>query len=431
MIRRLRVRMYRVGFGDCFLLSFDGDEGPRHVLIDCGSITENDQRLAQVVADIVAECTPPGGGAPRLELVVGTHRHRDHVKGFKNPAWANVEVGEVWMPWTEDPGDAAARDLLQRQSGFALALAATLSPAAASLDDDPLSGLGPGANPTAAETVQAAARNALSNEAAMTTLHRGFAGRPPRRFLPTKDTVCEARSLPNLAGLKIHVLGPPRSEAAMASMRPPEGESYLARRARAGAGPGSQAEAFGMREKDPEGAFRASWRIAPEVFKHEDTSTFGPDDEGKVRDMAEEPDADLAAAIDRAVNNTSLVLAFEVADQWLLFPGDAQWGSWDAALRDPASRRVLEQTTVYKIGHHGSENATPRELVDKVMPPSVVALLSTCAVAQWPMIPRQPLLDAMTERQATIVRSDAPAAPAGAAFRATALYTEWTVDLPA
>ena len=51
MIRKLRVRMYRVGFGDCFLLTFDGDEGPKHVLIDCGSITEDKTHVGKVVAD--------------------------------------------------------------------------------------------------------------------------------------------------------------------------------------------------------------------------------------------------------------------------------------------------------------------------------------------------------------------------------------------
>src|SRR5262245_34623918 len=30
------VRMYRIGHGDCFLIAFDGDTRPVHVLIDCG-----------------------------------------------------------------------------------------------------------------------------------------------------------------------------------------------------------------------------------------------------------------------------------------------------------------------------------------------------------------------------------------------------------
>ena len=49
------------------------------------------------------------------------------------------------------------------------------------------------------------ALNALTNEAAMTTLHRGFAGRPPCHFLPIKDKDCEARSVASLPGVTIQV----------------------------------------------------------------------------------------------------------------------------------------------------------------------------------------------------------------------------------
>ena len=32
----IRIRMYRVGFGDCFLLSFPTNSGHAHILVDCG-----------------------------------------------------------------------------------------------------------------------------------------------------------------------------------------------------------------------------------------------------------------------------------------------------------------------------------------------------------------------------------------------------------
>src|SRR6185437_8008044 len=35
-----------------------------------------------------------------------------------------------------------------------------------------------------------------------------------------------------------------------------------------------------------------------------------------------------AVSLDRAINGTSLVLVFEFGDARLLFPGDAQWGTW-------------------------------------------------------------------------------------------------------
>ena len=32
----IRIRMYRVGFGDCFLVSFPVQNAYEHVLVDCG-----------------------------------------------------------------------------------------------------------------------------------------------------------------------------------------------------------------------------------------------------------------------------------------------------------------------------------------------------------------------------------------------------------
>jgi hypothetical protein len=70
--------------------------------------------------------------------------------------------------------------------------------------------------------------------------------------------------------------------------------------------------------------------------------------------------------VDNALNNTSVIMLFEIGEQKLLFPGDAQIENWQYALKkakqNPALRRLLEETTVYKVGHHGSRNANPRSL---------------------------------------------------------------------
>jgi hypothetical protein len=68
--------------------------------------------------------------------------------------------------------------------------------------------------------------------------------------------------------------------------------------------------------------------------------------------------AELALQLDSYTNNTSLVLAFEVpgSKDVLLFVGDAQignWLSWSGSSTD-----LLSRTIFYKVGHHGSHNAT-------------------------------------------------------------------------
>ena len=66
--------------------------------------------------------------------------------------------------------------------------------------------------------------------------------------------------------------------------------------------------------------------------------------------------------LDRAMNNTSVILLIEAGRQKLLFPGDAQIENWAFTLDQADLLARLEDVTFYKVGHHGSRNATPRTL---------------------------------------------------------------------
>jgi glyoxylase-like metal-dependent hydrolase (beta-lactamase superfamily II) len=125
------VRMYNTGFGDCFLLTFPASDRPRKVLIDCGkhTLSVTGPKLTRVVDQVLADIKEPAG--PRVDVVVATHRHRDHVQGFSLEKWQNVTVGEVWMPWTEHPTDPVARGICDRQSRRAARLHLGISTLAA------------------------------------------------------------------------------------------------------------------------------------------------------------------------------------------------------------------------------------------------------------------------------------------------------------
>jgi hypothetical protein len=86
------------------------------------------------------------------------------------------------------------------------------------------------------------------------------------------------------------------------------------------------------------------------------------------------------------VNNTSLALAMELpqSGKVLLFPGDAQIGNirswqetkWDLAGRKLDANDLLAKTVFYKVGHHGSENATLKDLeLEKMTDPGLVAMM--------------------------------------------------------
>src|SRR5262249_3761138 len=77
---QVRVRMYRQGLGDCFLLALPKQDGsPFFLMIDCGVILGTEDAAAKmnrVVADIIGETNG------RVDLLIVTHEHWDHVSGF-------------------------------------------------------------------------------------------------------------------------------------------------------------------------------------------------------------------------------------------------------------------------------------------------------------------------------------------------------------
>src|SRR5688572_5775583 len=100
---KVRVRMYRQGLGDCFLITFDVGGDEKHMLIDCGTLgaTTTGVKLDKVVENIA---TTTGG---HLHLLVATHEHLDHVSGFRSQddKFKDMQIDHVWLAWTENPTD--------------------------------------------------------------------------------------------------------------------------------------------------------------------------------------------------------------------------------------------------------------------------------------------------------------------------------------
>jgi hypothetical protein len=129
-----------------------------------------------------------------------------------------------------------------------------------------------------------------------------------------------------------------------------------------------------------------------------------------------------AKTLDNFLNNQSLVVFFTFAGKKLLFAGDAQGGNWeywmyggtpekapstDKIEKDSAS--ILSHLDFYKVGHHGSTNATPISAVES-MGGDFASMCSTQedsfgSVANDSEVPRIPLLDALAKKS-KIVRSD-------------------------
>ena len=104
--------------------------------------------------------------------------------------------------------------------------------------------------------------------------------------------------------------------------------------------------------------------------------------------------------IDKAANETSVVVCMEWRGWRFLFTGDAEERSWATMHREGA----LKPVHFLKISHHGSHNGTPHdELLDEFLPvddPEAYlrhAVVSTCA-GSYNGVPHSPTSDKIAER---------------------------------
>jgi hypothetical protein len=196
--------------------------------------------------------------------------------------------------------------------------------------------------------------------------------------------------------MKVHVLGPPRDPDEIEELDPAsDDETYKALMLRAAS----------LLDQEVPAPFSEQWRVPDD--------DLGPglayDDLERLKGLAHSADALLAAkAVDDMINSTSLVLVLEIGSARLLLPGDAEWGTWKRILANNKARSLLRGATFFKVGHHGSHNATSKTLVEKVLPREIPAMVST---QEGPgnyrnNIPLEELLTALGDHDISYARSD-------------------------
>ena len=384
-INSMRVRMFRVGFGDFFLVSLPGVDGDKHILIDCGVHAGNIGSIQAAVAQLT------GDTGSHLSLVIMTHRHADHISGFATcrNAFSNFTVDQVWMPWFEDPGNAEAHAFQASLTAVATQLQTAL--AARGDSDTPFARMAANATGTGS-----------GNQVALDVLHGGFKNKAPVAYYKAGDPPALPSGLAK-GGLTARILGPPHDLSLIRQMTNVN-QQYL-----------TTDGAVGSKVPLP---FPKVFRAQPAALPDDAFRIFSP---AKLERLiqAVQPDAIAARAaqVDNTLNNQSLVVLFTFRGKTLLFAGDAQWGNWENFLYGGAygtpghttvtadADSVLSKLDFYKVGHHGSANATPKDAV-KFMRNGLVAMCST-AERCYPGVPKGPLLDALklkTNNQ--VARSD-------------------------
>jgi hypothetical protein len=337
------VRAYNVEVGDCFYCRIP--KGRKvgntvddfHMLVDCGSLGGM-ARLKDALTNLQTLLPDAGGGKKRLDLVVATHEHKDHIAGFDPGLFTNIKLEAIWMNAAMDPQHPQAENALRlhRAATTAMRNIAALN------------------MPLSPELDELVALYGIDNDGAMQAL---------RQTLPNTNNIApkyvHAGMTPAQLGLPLHnatiqVLGPERDIDGFYLGE--EFDETLHAIIATGA-------VFGA------GARRAGpvypTNISQFDFRHLQSRMLS----------TAFAFAELSSTV---TNNTSVVLLIEWKGKRLLFVGDAEWdtkfkagkanGAWNVMWHERKSK-LNSPIDFLKIGHHGSENATPwDELADGSFP---------------------------------------------------------------
>jgi beta-lactamase superfamily II metal-dependent hydrolase len=390
---QLLVRLYNVGLGDCIYLRVPDLEQDVHILIDCGNKFGTLDLLGECINQVKEELPEAAGGKRRLDLLVVSHPHEDHHKGFEEAFFKDIQIERIWL--------SPAFNRLDPKAQAFQALKTTALRALFSLSNVALGDM----------KEQVEELLSLSKDEAVETLcHKLPRDNGIEPLYVTADTSPGELKLFEDPAIQLKVIGP------MGNID----DYYLGGdglvNIQSGAGPQGMAEAYQALYQDPSS-------VPVELPKNISLQDFNQL-RGRIHANA------LAAAelAGHAENNLSVILLLEWHGRRLLFPGDAEWngaangevragksnGSWNVMWKE-RKEDLSKPLDFLKIGHHGSENATPwtpkdhsiNEILDKLLPkpvagesPQAYAVASTQRTARWPSIPNAELLAEIGKRVA-------------------------------
>ena len=438
---QVRVRMYRHGLGDCFLVRFPKDAGREfNILIDCGLIGVAAQpkiEMQKVVADIAKVC------GNHIDLVIMTHEHWDHASGFSTQqaqdAFDKIEIDEVWYAWTEDSSNALGKKLRAERAAKVNALQAAAIA---------LRSTGQQIGADRAERVESILQffgvesttnlnqlAAAGKDAALGKTRSAFDYLGQRRGV--KVRYCHPDNPPTMLrgvdGVRVYVLGPPEDEGLIKRSSPTKKGKEVYEIGSDSAIDENLAAAF-ERLSNPNagmGGPDCPFESSLSVFLGKGAQAVPPKLAKLMADTWDRQDfgwrqiefdwtaaaETLALNLDSHTNNTCLVVAFELvkSGRVLLFAADAQVGNWlswqDTKWQVPdgtgaqtvTGPELLQRTVFYKVGHHGSHNATLRTLgLEQMTSEELVAFVPVfkdqAVKNRWLEMPFDPLVKRLKEK---------------------------------
>ena len=416
MADQLLVRLYNVELGDFIYLRVPDANRDVHILVDCGTLSAMDLLTARL--EMLKTTLPQdANGKWVLDLLVVSHPHLDHHKGLTPENFDDFLIKNLWLSPAYDRsnpnavGFFALKDATLRAlnslAGFAegqlkLEVDGLLAMNKSEIIQHLCDGMGQGLTPrfvsaeTPAEDLQ---------------------------LFESEDIHLEVLS--PMANIDGYYLGGTGLDASLRAADP--GFSFDAETLSA-----EQSEAF---SKFLTGGYE---RLYPAADQGEPDlpQNISALDFMALRSRLKSNALALAEMTGKIENNLSVVLLLAWHEQRLLFTGDAEWdaayegavkpgrcnGAWNVMWAERKDQLAVPLDFL-KVGHHGSENATPWEpkedenqpqhpinqVLEAMLPlnrkSEARAVVSTERGNRYPTIPSGPLLEELAKRVSN-VRSD-------------------------
>ena len=377
--------MYRPGTGDFFILTFKTNNSTTFkLMIDCGCIQGSKAIFEPLITDLASHT----GG--EIDLLIVTHEHADHINGFSlmKDEFDKITFKKVWLSWTEDSSNLKANEYRGKITAMKVALGLATSQLIELKDKSHYQSLydnqyfGDDMVKAKLSFIDAVEQLELLNYWGVNKVDKTVAtmvdmleqnniikANTVVEFLSPNDLLENVKGLP---GIRFFILGPPNKHEYL-KLEERHGDTYEKRQT-----PSTTEVAFVNALTSVElgipnyGPFDSKYELDAQniiVEEYNRNEIYR-----KIDDDWLYTAGSLGLKLQGCINNTSLAIAIQFIDseKILLFPGDAEFGSWLSwknelqwtigvcgVQQTVDIGYVLKNTIFYKVSHHLSHNGTP------------------------------------------------------------------------